>query len=66
MARFLLCGEGQLENLSTARPGCLPESGWNRNETVWSILGMVYTGDSSKQLTKLQTATRVGLEEHGC
>lgn len=43
MARFLLCGKRQLEKLTTLRPGYLPESGWNRNETVQFIQNMVYT-----------------------
>lgn len=52
MARFLLCGEGRLEKLTTLRPGCLPESGWNRNETVWFILSMVYTEGFIKEADK--------------
>lgn len=51
-ARFLLCGEGQLEKLSTVRAGCLPESRWNRNETVQFILSIVYTEGSIKEADK--------------
>lgn len=52
MARFLLCGKGQLEKLTILRPGCLPESGWNRNEAVSFIWSTVYTEGFIKEADK--------------